>query len=57
MLGELVYCPFIITNPIAKPMDKGLDNIDLDNLDDSMFIPKYTLTLLPLTQLVNSKKR
>jgi hypothetical protein len=36
-------------NPIIKPIDKGLDNIDLDNSDNSMFIPKYTLILPLLT--------
>jgi hypothetical protein len=49
MLRELVYYPFIIINLIAKSMDKGLDDIDLDDLDDSVFILKYTLTLLLLT--------
>jgi hypothetical protein len=49
MLGELVYYPSIIINPIAKPMDKGLDNTDPDNSDDFMFISKHTLTPLPLT--------
>jgi hypothetical protein len=38
-------------------MDKGLDDTDLDNSDDSVFIPKRTLTPPPLTQLVSSKKR
>jgi hypothetical protein len=57
MLGELVYRPSTATNLITKPMDKGLDDIDLDDSDDSMFIPKYTLTPPLLTQPVGSKKR
>jgi hypothetical protein len=44
-------------NPIAKPIDKGLDDIDLDDSDDSIFIPKHTLTSPPSTQPISNKKR